>query len=255
MPDYRRGIGTVDPQKLCHVVAFDPGETTGWCVMGIHPDQLIGGPGAFKELQHGIAYIDYGQIDCVGTGGWDDVVHKHAGISFGAEAVGVSKMMDLIWKLPDPAIVVEDFIIDFSKIDQARHTLSPVRIMSMLSYAMYIDAEMPFYSKLFIQNRSMAKTTCADKRLQRWGLFDRTGGRHARDATRHAFYFLRTCHGGGQKSAENRWRAWPDKFGDPWKQERYSQFTGSSREPEDSLESKPLKPRRIAKGERVRFAK
>lgn len=230
----------VDHRKLVHVVAFDPGETTGWCVMGIAPDDLRWPRN--QPLENLIRYMNYGQIDCVASGGFDDVAHKHAGISFGAEAVGVSHMMNIIWDLPDPAIVVEDFIIDFSKIDQARHTLSPVRIMSMLSYAMYIDAEMPFYSKLFVQNRSLAKTTCTDARLRRWGLYDDKGGRHARDATRHAFYFLRTCRGDNPKAKEVRFRAWPENFADPWK----------TREPEDSLSR--TKKRKKKTGERVHFA-
>lgn len=201
--------------------------------MGILPGWLDGSIKSAQDLQDVIAYIDYGQIDCVAGGGFDDTAHKHAGISFGPEAVGVSKMMDIIWKFPNAAIVVEDFIIDFSKIDQARHTLSPVRIMSMLSYAMYIDAEMPFYSRLFVQGRSMAKTTCNDPRLRRWGLFDAKGGRHARDATRHAFYFLRTCRGNSVKAQENRWRAWPEKFADP--------------------QLVPKVPRKKSQGERVKF--
>lgn len=250
MASYKRGHntkGTIHPsinlQNLCWTVAFDPGETTGYTVMGCHPsalDQRYKDEGNILPLEKRLLYIDYGQIDCVG-GGFEDTTHKHAGISFGAEAVGVSRMMDIIWKLPDPAIVVEDFIVDFNKIDQARHTLSPVRIMSMLSYAMYIDAEIPFSSRLFVQNRSMAKTTCTDVRLKKWGLYSSDSGRHARDATRHAFYFLRTCRGNSVKAQENRWRAWPDFFKDPQRR----------REPEDSMERKP---RKVKTKTRVYFA-
>jgi hypothetical protein len=218
--------------------------------MGISPSNLDGHNHAHQNLQDDIAYIDYGQIDCVAGGGFDDTAHKHAGISFGPEAVGVSKMMNIIWKLPDPAIVVEDFVIDFTKIDQARHTLSPVRIMSMLSYAMYIDAEMPFYSKLFVQGRSMAKTTCTDTRLRNWGLYDAKGGRHSRDATRHAFYFLRTARGRDVKSQEVRFRAWPDKFDDPWKVQNGGQTKEFGNRPKISTQ----KPRKKKQGERVRFA-
>jgi len=71
------------------------------------------------------------------------------------------------------------------------------------------------FSRIHVQNRSLAKTTCSDIRLKHWGLYDHSSGAHARDATRHAYYFLRDRRGSSVEAAEKRWRAWPHLFADP----------------------------------------
>jgi len=205
-----------NPQSLCNVVAFDPGETTGFCVMGIPPDDLLW-PRNMKlsDLLHDHGHIEYGQIDCrTGSSNLQDyetTVFGHAGIGLIAEHIGASDMIDLAREFKGP-IVLEDFVIDMRKIDQARHTLSPVRMISMFSYGLGI-AEL---NRVHIQNRSLHKTTCTDDRLREWGLYDLHSGPHARDATRIAYYFLRQCMEGRSKgAAEKRWRGWPNRFDDP----------------------------------------
>ena len=68
---------------------------------------------------------------------------------------------------------------------------------------------------IFLQNRSPVKTTCTDERLKRWNLYDRSSGPHARDATRHAFYFLRDCRGSNMEAKQKRHLAWPHLYEDP----------------------------------------
>lgn len=164
-----------------------------------------------------------GQIDCEAMT-FDDAeanVKKHNGLMIAAEDRGVGIMVQLAREeYPDSAIVMEDFILDFKKADMKRETLSPVRLTSAFSYGLYIDAQDEEYSVknsgIFIQGRSNVKTTCTDERLKNWGLYDRYSGDHARDATRHAYYFLRASRGGSFEAAQKRYDAWPHLFQDPY---------------------------------------
>lgn len=175
------------------VLAFDPGETTGWCVMRVRDDQLT--TEAPRVPLEKALWFDTGQIPCID------------------ENRGVSDMLDL-WNNFQPGIVVhEDFIVDMNKIDQARHTLSPVRVMAKFEFGAFLQG-LP-YQTIVLQNRSPVKTTCTDDRLKRWNLYDRNSGPHARDAVRHAFYFLRNCRGNSLAAEEQRWKAWPHLFNDP----------------------------------------
>lgn len=210
-------------ENLCSVVGFDPGETTGWCVMSIEPAALLD---VLKDdegvipLQDKLVSIDYGQIDC-GSHDYDkaiNMLHKTASLNLAGENAGISEMLAItMYQWPKSVVVLEDFIPDPNKMDQARHTLSPVRILAGFSFGMSMDNQSGRLSdeRIFIQNRSLAKTTCTDARLRRWGLYDERGGRHSRDAIRHAFYFLRTCRGKDEKAALTRHLAWPHLFSDP----------------------------------------
>lgn len=174
------------------VVAFDPGQRTGWCAMTVAKPKFL--TCTEYTLEHEIT-MDYGEIECLD------------------ENAGVSSMLDMWAKYPLACVVHEDFIIDFTKIDQARHTLSPVRITAKFAFGAYLQGLQE--DQIFIQSRSNAKTTCTDDRLKNWGLYDRHSGPHARDAMRHAFYFLRTCRGNSLAAEEARWKAWPWLFPDP----------------------------------------
>jgi hypothetical protein len=205
----------INPDELAIVVAFDPGGTTGWCALGVDP-LVLSGSHNILPLQEEIILKEHGEIDCMGRRG--EIPRANHAINMGGENAGVLVMADIVLKrYPYSAIVIEDFIIDFKKIDKTRDALSPVRLTSAFSYAVW--AEGPVIGggleRIFIQDRTNPKTTCTDDRLKNWGLYDRHSGLHARDAMRHAFYFLRQCRGTGLMETERRFFAWPHLFDDP----------------------------------------
>src|ERR1700747_2807310 len=112
---WRRGLRSVD--RLCSVIAFDPGETTGYCAMSTTPDDLLcPSTGLEKSIK-----FQTGQIDCRN------------------ENVGVADMLDVWGHWPKAVVVHKDFIVDMNKIDQARHTLSPVRVTAKFEFGAYLQ--------------------------------------------------------------------------------------------------------------------
>lgn len=204
-----------------YVVAFDPGQTTGYCVLGVAPETLEGARHTNDRLQDKLTHREYGEIACLGpVHGWD-------ANGAASENHGVYQMTSIVGQYPDCAIILEDFIIDFEQITMTRSALSPVTVMAKFEAMMPILHE-PYgcepddikqLSRIFRQNRSPVKTTMTDERLRYLGLYDSHSGRHARDAMRHAYYFLRNCRGNSIKAKELRWRAWPTFFNDPLPEE------------------------------------
>lgn len=182
-----------DVDTLAVVLAFDPGETTGWALMGVHQETLDNP--STGTLHNNLQHFEYGQIDGRGIG----------------EHLAADNMIRLAVCHPKAAVITEDFILDFNQATSDRHTLSPVRMNAILNYEMYRNDR-----NVIVQGRSGVKTTCTDARLKTWGLYDSRSGAHARDATRHAFYWLRCCRGDSVAAQENRWRAWPHLFSDPY---------------------------------------
>ena len=209
-----------------NVISFDPGGTTGYCVMGVEKDVLLGALAPTDTLHNRLEYVKTGEIDCGTRHGQTGrgEGRGHAGLNFAGEDAGIDAMIGICSKFPVSRIVIEDFVLDFAKADSARHTLSPVRIIAKFSFALRQECLMGFRRKdyeesIFIQSRSLAKTTCTDERLREWGLYqmgEGGGARHARDAVRHAYYFLRTCRGSGLTAQNNRFLAWPEVFPDPF---------------------------------------
>ena len=200
---------------LAVVVAFDPGGTTGWCALGVDPLTLKEtNPFPLHQL---IIVKEHGELDCQGRKTEPPRV-SHA-VNMGGENNGVHNMLDIVLhRFPKAAIVMEDFILDFKRADQSRDLLSPVRLTAAFSYGLW-DAESQVVGqgldRIFIQDRTNPKTTCTDVRLRNWGLYDRHSGPHARDAMRHAYYFLRQRRGDGLMERERRWFAWPHLYDDP----------------------------------------
>lgn len=203
------------------VIAFDPGETTGWCWMKVDTSALT--PPLRNDLDDEVRLggWDYGQIDCravPSSAMADKMTHQHLGLNALGENIGITEMLNLVVSAPNPAIVIEDFVLDPGtqlSAGGSRNLLSPVRLTSALQFGMYWEE---IGGEIFIQGRTDPKRICTDARLTEWNL-NPAGGheyRHARDAARHAFHFLRSVRGGTTAAEEKRWRAWPHLFTDPY---------------------------------------
>lgn len=203
-----------NPDELAIVVAFDPGGTTGFCVLGVAPDALVtnGTP-----LEQSLLHAEYGEIDCGTRHGQTGVgmARGHDGLNLPGEIDGIVRMINIWEEYDSPAVVLEDFVLDVHKANRGRDLLTPVRIIAGFTTLMHYSFGIGVLDGLFIQNRSLAKTTCTDERLMTWNLYDRNSGPHARDALRHAFYFLRSCCGNSPDSQLKRHLAWPQFFDDP----------------------------------------
>ncbi|AAN02142.1 gp88 [Mycobacterium phage Barnyard] len=215
------------------VVAFDPGETIGWAAMTVGKTDLVRPE---RDLHIAVANSwRWGQIDTRHLGSTSAGVGVHRGhdaLNFVGENLGVDAMMNLVLHdYPSSVVVLEKFVLDPKAASGKFDLLSPVRVISAFSYGLHADAMSrgPFddqgndvvlrdpYNRFYLINRGDPKRTCHDERLTRWGFGNvvthRT--RHAADATRIAYYFLRGCRGSTMAAREARWRAWPFAFPDP----------------------------------------
>lgn len=212
MPNFSRF--TEYPDYLAAVVAFDPGGTTGYCIMGVYPEAL---EKYDENLEECLEHVDYGVIDCGSRHGQTGVgmSRGHDGLNLPGENDGIIRMVNIAEEYPKAAIVLEDFVLDVHKANRGRDLLTPVRIISGFTGLLHYCFGPKQLDRIFIQNRSLAKTTCTDNRLKNWGLYDGKSGPHARDATRHAYYFLRSCRGDGIDARTKRYFAWPHLYSDP----------------------------------------
>lgn len=190
------------------VLALDPGETTGWCL--ITPTM-----NRFAEIESGYETMDFGQIDCGARQGNlvddDEISDTMRGIGNGrnpnGESMGVGRILRLIDENPTVAVLAEDFIVDFNQITKARNAVSPIRITAKLEQELWQRG-----MNLHLQERSNPKVSMNNDRLRDLGVLGDTSGLpHARDAMRHGLYFLRRC----QNSADLRHIAWPWLFPAP----------------------------------------
>lgn len=230
-------IPTLD--QTVSVLAFDPGGTTGWAVITVPALALIGAAagyhgkpplttadpgGSFLKvgpLHQEITYFDCGQIDC-GTGGHGHehaVGRGHGEVNIAGEIMGTYQMATLALKrFPDSAVVLEEFTLEQN--NKHADLLLPVRVMAGFWNQLSVrepDFHLGLHpvNRIFINRRVDAKTVVKDERLRAWKLYRRDSGPHARDATRHAYHFLRRCRGSALAARELRWRAWPHAFEDP----------------------------------------
>lgn len=182
------------------VIAIDPGGTTGWSVMVVHPEALTDPD---VPILANIEHWSNGQIgarpELLGA-------KNPSARELQAEERRCVKtlMRDVFLRWPGAAVVIEDFIL--RKMSKSRDLLSPVRLTSALEYAlMDEELEVTFHK----QTPSQAKGTATDDRMKQWGLYKRAGGmQHARDADRHSITFLRSCKSKGGM----RHLAWPHLY-------------------------------------------
>lgn len=199
------------------VVAFDPGVTTGWSVMKVHPDALSDPQvNILDNIDHWANGQIVGESIDVAVGSQYTKVHearklvaKFAGTGFltdsSPESAAVHEMMEVVRQWPGCAVVMEDFIV--RQFNQDRDFLAPVRIMAGMDYALWRMG-----SQAFRQQPSEAKGAVTDDRLKRWGFYKREGGaNHARDADRHSITFLRKMKD-PNKGSFRRHMAWPHIF-------------------------------------------
>ena len=166
------------------LITFDPGGTTGWCVMQVHPEALS---------EPGYTVLD-------------NVEHWAQGQITGAESRQIHEMAVLVAAWPGACIVSEDFQLATSV--GGHDVLSPVRINGGLAYALWLQNR-----GMMLQNRS-DRMVASDDRLKSWGFYVREGGaEHARDATRHALVWWRKCRGPSAKAREMRAASWPMFYG------------------------------------------
>lgn len=218
---------------IATVVAFDPGGTTGWAAMSVpahvlNSEQMVKG---ISPLHEAITKYDTGQIDC-GTGGegWQCGVGRgHGQMNIDGEITGIDAMVRRVDEYDKPAIVLEEFTLEQN--NKHSDLLLPVRIMAGFWNALgWYQSEMggmgthdgKVAEQLFINRRVDAMTVVTDARLRTWGFHKHCVGPHSRDATRHAYHFLRRARGGSLDAQELRWRAWPHLFDDPGRLARKS---------------------------------
>jgi hypothetical protein len=142
------------------VVALDPGGTTGWCVIGVHPEALSGDPDV-KIL--------------------DNVLFWSAGQFTGAEFDQCDDAIALIEAWPSARVVSELFTLRTAV--RSADVTSLDRMNAVIGHGIR-----PRY--MILQQPSLAMTTVTDDRQKAMGLWI-PGQEHARDATKHALTFLK----------------------------------------------------------------
>lgn len=149
----------VNKQKAFHfdgiLLALDPGETTG--------------------------------IACFATNhseGSTALVHASQIKTWPLEA-GVENLWDLLNTLKPDSVVFESYqVYEWKSKDHVWSQIPTVQVIGMIK-TLCIQKGIPYYQ----QTAQVAKGFCTDDKLTQWG-FWQTGLRHARDAIRHACYFL-----------------------------------------------------------------
>lgn len=198
----RRRRGCIPDDEISYdsatVIAVDPGGTTGWSLISVHPECLTD---PHAKILDNIFQHQHGQVDC-GSHRGNLGESLHSGISTDGEFSGVYDLAKFIRSWPVSAVVVEDFILRQSRMD--RELLSPVRVTAALGYSMWLTGR-----DYHTQTPADAKGTCTDARLKEWNLYDPYGSMvHARDADRHAILFLRRA----KAKRSLRELAWPHLF-------------------------------------------
>ncbi|WAA19689.1 RuvC-like resolvase [Gordonia phage Dalilpop] len=185
-----------------NVVAFDPGGTTGWSVFTLDVERLFDKTVRAHEV---ITDWWHGEIDCGAASGQLGSAASQYDLSASeeGEAAGAhlcEKLVERHAQALNCTVVVEDFILRTQ--NQKRDALSPVRITAILDYLLWEGKNVPY--PIARQQPSEAKTAITDERLKLWDMWV-PGGRHARDADRHALLFVRKV----REQRTKIFKAWP----------------------------------------------
>lgn len=143
------------------VLALDPGGTSGWFIVGVHPDAIASGDPSVKIL--------------------DNVEFWTAGQFVGTEDDQCDELVDLIAAWPSARLVTELFTL------RTRVTSSEVFALERMN-AILRHVVRPRY--FVYQQPSLAMTTITDDRQKEMG-FWLPGKEHARDAIKHGLTFLK----------------------------------------------------------------
>jgi hypothetical protein len=133
----RRRRGYIDDSEIDYnratVIAVDPGGTTGWSLISVHPGCLVE---ADAPVLDNIQLHQHGQVDC-GSRRGNLATTLHPDISTDGEFSGVYDVAKLCEQWPSAAVVIEDFHLRQFRKD--RDLLSPVRITAALEYLIWKD--------------------------------------------------------------------------------------------------------------------
>jgi len=175
------------PPKEIHVLAIDPGVTTGWARITV-PRMSIWGTESSK-----IVSWKTGQL----RGRISDQVWAMCEL--------IRTVQSLAYKV-GPAVVVEDF--DFGRPLKDPEVYTPVYFAQQLRFCFERTA-LTNDALLVMQGRDTAKATFTDERLQAAGVWATRGQTdHERDALRHALTALRRA----KKSFKFRCEMWDAKY-------------------------------------------
>jgi hypothetical protein len=148
--------GATDPDGY-QVLALDPGGTTGWAVLCVHPEAMEGDPDV--PVMSNIEWWTAGEFTGSSLSQCDEIV-------------------ELAHSWPSARLVTEGF-----KLRQLNAELDPVEINHTVAWALR-----PRY---FVQQQpALAMSTVTDDRQKEWGFWV-PGKPHARDAVKHGITFLK----------------------------------------------------------------
>lgn len=201
------------PDDAAQLIWFDPGTTTGVCIVSLDPAWLLGegsgAPPAFKRAVRTLAHVQLGRyprdhehLTAPSPEAVEALEHWGASSAIVQELACVEGGLDLLRFYPHAAWGYEDFHARTGSSQE--DFLSPARVGSSLRDIMLQQfPPRPAFVQLpqFGLNPDNA-------RMQAAGLYKR-GQPHATDAARHAFTFLRRA----RSSSELRAQAWPHLFG------------------------------------------
>lgn len=135
------------------VIAFDPGETTGWACFFRDDEQTV--------------LLGTGQIKTWPLEG------------------GLSEIESLLTRFSPNFLVLESYSIYDWKLEQhSFHEVPTIQIIGMIKTLCYQRA-LPWMAKSALEGKHF----CTDRKLEYWGLYF-PGLQHSRDAIRHACRFL-----------------------------------------------------------------